>query len=261
MSRERRIVLKFGQYELEIGKQVKGSKGDVYHIFTLSEKGLHASIHRSGRIHLRGQKDSTSGFRITDVRFDTPGTLSSQIEIVEDILKNAFFVPTSYQNAFAVNVPKDFASLVDSSSWTDLRVDVIESFQQFIDSFVPLETEDDVLKELSENTDPHRTVMFVDPQAGLSLLLPPTSPQERPLAFSPKWFTERTIIGREMVAPSNQVVDTGMSMTQEALTNSLGASINREIVKRELDRLVSDPKFKKVVEHLPSTDADNERQS
>ena len=167
------------------------------------------------------------------------------------LLRNAFFVPTEYPNAFAVDVPNDFASLVVDEPKGDLRVNMLDSFQQFANSFSPLTTEAEVLRELAENVNPNRVVVFMHLDAGFCMLCPPMTPNERPYAFSPKWFTERTLVGKELLMPSNEAIDTGMSMTQDALTDFIASTVDPKILKEQLQRLLSDPLFEKVVERMP----------
>ena len=259
MTKGRRIAIKVGPYEIELGTQKEAKDGGIYHVFTQSDEGLHASIHPSGRIHLRDQKDTATGMRDTDIRFSGEHEFSlSAAEFAEDILRNAIFYPSEYPNAFAVDIPDEYASSNIDGLQADFCVNVFAAIQQFVTTLVPLETTAEVLRELIENVNPNRIVGYMDPEAGFCILCPPGGPDEKPCAFSQKWLLERTRFGKGLIAPSNKAIDAGMEKVQNAMTQTIVQTFDAEILKEEIDKLMSNPKLAEAAMRLSEFHRNND---
>jgi len=241
MSKGRSISIKLGPYEFEIVRQKEGKQGDLYTTFPHSRSGLHLSVHKSGRMHLRGARDAETGRYETDLRLrEEDSQQLDGLQIALDILENSFFTPSSYPRAISIEIPQDLYEIDSGGSKNPLRYDPATVGLQMMRSIRPLNDEQ-VLIQLNDRSNPRRIIAYDDPEAGFSILIPSHIPGERPIAFSQKWLMEKTRFGREYLKPMIEGIDKGIEMSQEGLNESISREVDGPTLERSLKELFENP--------------------
>jgi hypothetical protein len=257
MSKAKSITLRLGPYEFEIVRQKESKGGDLYTTFPHSKKGLHLSVHKSGRMHLRGARDAHTGTYETDIRLraEDDSLSANSKEVALDILENAFFTPSRYPNAFSFEIPSEYDKIDSETSTSLLKFDMATITIQFIRSIRPL-TEDNVLMELNDQSNPRRIIGYDDPEAGFSILIPSPTPGGTPFAFSQKWLLERTRFGKELMKPMLEGIDKGLELSQEGLKEIIAREVDGPTIQKTLQEMIADSSSEEFMELLSVYETD-----